>query len=242
MSSAFPAGPIPVADAARVKARGRRVIDAPIRMFHWLFALAFTGAYLTGDSEHWQPLHVVLGYSMAGLLAFRLLYGVWGPPQARLAALWRRVAGAGTWLRDAIANRPRWPQAQNLLVGSAVLLLLAATLPLVVTGIGTLHEWGGGDSLEDAHELFGNTMLMLVMAHLGLVVLLSVLRRRNQALPMLTGRLAGTGPDLVRSNRAWLAILLLLAVLAYGGWEWQQAPQGLLGGGSVAAQADKDDD
>ena len=69
--------------------RGRRVIDAPTRMFHWLFALSFVGAYLTADGERWRMLHVTLGYTMAGLLAFRVLYGRSGPRQAKLSALWR---------------------------------------------------------------------------------------------------------------------------------------------------------
>jgi hypothetical protein len=38
----------------------------------------------------------------------------------------------------------------------------------------------------------------------------------------------GSGPDLVKRNRVWLAWLLLAAVLAYGSWEWQQAPNGLI--------------
>ena len=29
----------------------RRVVDAPTRMFHWLFALSFVGAYLSADGE-----------------------------------------------------------------------------------------------------------------------------------------------------------------------------------------------
>ena len=36
---------------------------------------------------------------------------------------------------------------------------------------------------------------------------------------MLTGRLEGRGPDLIAHNRVWLAVLLLLCVLAYLGWE-----------------------
>jgi len=30
---------------------GRLTIDAPMRAFHWLFALSFTGAWLTAESE-----------------------------------------------------------------------------------------------------------------------------------------------------------------------------------------------
>ena len=65
-------------------ARGRLVTDAPTRMFHWLFALSFLGAYLTADGERWRMLHVTLGYTVAGLLAFRVLYGFFGPRQAGL--------------------------------------------------------------------------------------------------------------------------------------------------------------
>ena len=86
----------------------------------------------------------------------------------------------------------------------------------------------GGDWLEELHEFFGEAFLMVVLGHLALIAGLSVLRRKNQAAPMLTGRIEGSGPDLVKHNRAWLAGVLLMAVLAYWAWEWQQSPQGLV--------------
>ena len=80
--------------------RSRLVVDAPTRMFHWLFALSFVGAYLTADGERWRALHVTLGYTFAGLLLFRVLYGLVGPRQARLGLLWRRRARwARSWQR-----------------------------------------------------------------------------------------------------------------------------------------------
>ena len=72
---------------ATVAAPSRRMIDAPTRAFHWLFALCFLGAYLSADGERWRLLHVVLGYSLAGLLAFRVAYGLVGPFAARLQAI-----------------------------------------------------------------------------------------------------------------------------------------------------------
>ena len=66
----------------------------------------------------------------------------------------------------------------------------------------------------------------------GAMLGLSLLRRRNLAQPMLTGRIEGEGPDLVKKNRSWLAALLLLAVLAFGAWQWQTAPAG--GAGEAA--------
>ena len=222
---------------------GRRILDAPTRVFHWLFALSFLGAYLTADDERWRLLHVTLGYTLAGLLAFRLLYGLFGPRQARLGLLWRKLAGAPAWLRSlpaAGASGPpvNWRQGQNLLMALAVAALLALVLPLTISGIATYQEWGGGlggDWLEEIHEFFGNTFLAVVLAHLALIAALSVLRRKNQALPMITGRTDGPGPDLVPHNRVWLATLLLVAVLGYWTWEWQQSPGGMLPSATSAA-------
>lgn len=248
----------PAASGTRDKPapRSRRVTDAPIRMFHWLFALSFAGAYLSGDSEHWRALHVTLGYTMAGLLVFRLCYGLLGPRPARLGVLWRKVSGLPAWLR-AMAQGVRqpslqampWRQGQNLAMGLAIIALLVLTVPLTLSGIATFHDWGdvlGGDWTGELHEFFGELLLIVVLAHLALIAALSLLRRKNQALPMLTGRMEGAGPDLVPHNRAGLAVLLLTAVLAYGAWEWQQAPQGLLPaqgvGGAATHQDDHDDD
>ena len=219
----------------------RRVTDAPTRMFHWLFALSFAGAYVTAESEHWRLLHVTLGYTMAGLLGFRVLYGLLGPRTAGLGLLWRKVAGARDWLRaapQAVWSPAHWRQGPNLLMALAVLLLLALVVPLTLTGYATYHDWGdwlGGEWLEELHEFFGNAVLAVALAHVALIAALSALRRKNQALPMLTGRVEGRGPDLVPHNRTWLAALLLLAVLAYGAWEWRQSPAGLLGGASAAS-------
>ena len=227
--------PTTAGTAVPARQSGRRVIDAPTRMFHWLFALSFLGAWASGDSEHWRALHVTLGYTMAGLLGFRLVYGLIGPRHARLGLLWRKVRGAPAWWR-AVLHQPvpvggHWRQGQNLLMALAIASLLILVLPLTLTGYVAYDDWGdflGGDWLEDLHEFFGNVFFALVLAHLALIAGLSLLRRRNLAQPMLSGHIDGAGPDLVKHNHAWLAALLLMAVLAFGAWQWQQAPHGLL--------------
>ena len=113
----------------------------------------------------------------------------------------------------------------------AVAALLVLVLPLTLSGYATYNEWGdflGGDWIEEVHEFFGTMFLAVVLAHLGLIAGLSVLRRKNQAQPMLSGRIDGAGPDLMRGNHAWLAVLMLMGVLAFGAWRWQQSPNGLI--------------
>lgn len=206
----------------------RRVTDAATRTFHWLFALSFAGAWLTAESERWRLVHVTLGYTLAGLLVFRLLWGLVGPRPARLSALWRKLAAWPGWLAGLRAGRLDSRQAQNLLMATAVALLLLAVVPLTLSGYATYEEWGGeriGEWLEELHELAANGMLALVLLHLGLIAGLSLLRGSNLARPMLTGRVAGPGPDLIARPMAVTAALVAagvaLAVLAF--WVAQAA-------------------
>jgi cytochrome b len=242
-----------VASGRMASVARRLVTDAPTRMFHWLFAMSFLGAYLTAEGERWRMLHVTLGYTMAGLLVFRLLYGLFGPRQSGLGLLWRKLAGAPAWLASLKGARTlsgiNWRQGQNLLMALAVIALMAMVVPLTLSGYATFNDRGdflGGDWLGEVHEFFGEAMLVVVLAHVGLIAGLSLLRRKNQALPMLTGRVPGNGPDLVKKNRVWLAALLLIAVLAYGAWEWQQSPNGLIPTGAFSGASrdhhDHDDD
>lgn len=222
--------PTPPVTPVAPEGPGRLVTDAPMRMFHWLFALSFVGAYISADSEHWRLVHVVLGYTLAGLLAFRIVYGLVGPRPARFSSMWRKLSGTKAWLKsiqtawrpDGTFQAVAWRQAPVLLMAMSLLALLAVVLPLTLSGYGTFHEWGGDlgvEVFESLHEFFGNTALSLVLVHLALLAGQSYWRQKNLALPMLTGRLEGRGPDLIAHNRVWLAILLLLCVLAYIAWE-----------------------
>lgn len=200
----------------------RLVVDAPMRMFHWLFALSFIGAYITADSERWRLVHVTLGYTMAGLLVFRLLYGLLGPKPFGLGVLWRKISSAPAWI-SALAttgsmDKINWRQGQNLLMSLLVVAMLCLVIPLTLSGYASYNEWGSGlwgDALEEVHELFANALLLMVLLHIALIAGLSIVRKSNVAQPMLTGRIPGKGPDLVPGNRLILALAILVAVLLF---------------------------
>ncbi len=227
MTSTTPSMASAAGDSAQAARSARLMIDAPVRAFHGLFALSFAGAWLTAESERWRDLHVTLGYAFGGLLLFRLVYGLVGPRQARLALLWHRVSGVGDWLRNARVGRVDLSRAATLGMGAAMLLLMAVAAPLVLSGCVGYVEWlGMEDATEEVHEFFANLAMALVGAHLALIVLLSTLRRRNLAMPMLTGRTPGPGPDLVKANRTWLAVLILAACVGFVGWQTVQGESG----------------
>jgi cytochrome b len=214
----------------------RRVVDAATRTFHWLFALSFGGAYATADWESLRLVHVTLGYTMAGLLVFRVFWGLFGPRQARLSVLLRKLTGLPQWLQGLKAGQPAWRQGQNLLMALAIAGLLLLAVPLTLSGYATYQEWGG-EWLGEVHEFFGNTLLTLVLAHLALIAALSAVRRQNQALPMWRGRVPGAGPDLARHNHGLVAAVLLGAVLCFWAWTWQSAPSVQPGQGAETTAA-----
>ncbi len=215
-------------------------MDAASRAFHWLLALCFTGAYLTAEGERWRLVHVSLGYTMVGLMVFRLLWGLLGPRHARLSQWLRRLKGASPFMRAVREGNASSVMAQSVLSAMAVLALM--TLVVLTTASGYVsYEELAGDWMEDVHETMGNALLVVVLAHVGLLLGLSVWRRRNLLMPMVTGKTPGQGADLIKRNHAGLAALLLVAVMGYWLYQWQQAPVGAQLG-QQASHNDGDDD
>ncbi len=204
-------------------AASRRVIDAPTRMVHWLMALSFTGAYITAETERWQLVHITLGYTLLGLIVWRLVWGLLGPRRSRLGALFSRLKQAPALARAWMGGQGNLLASQQWLNALAIVAILVLGLVVTVSGFGLEQDWLG-ELLEELHEGAGEAMLAVVLAHLGLIALAAVLKRQNTVLPMITGRMPGRGPDLVKQSMGWLAALILAAVVGFWIWQWQSAP------------------
>jgi len=165
----------------------QRVWDLPVRLFHWLLVLSFAGAWLTADSERWRLLHVDLGYAMAGLVAFRVVWGLIGSYHARFANFVRGPAAVLRYLGSVRAGRPEHHVGHNPAGAIAILLLLCLTVLVVASGWADFNDLGG-DWLATAHELLAEAMLGLVALHLIGVAVASRQHRENLVLAMITGR------------------------------------------------------
>jgi len=171
----------------RSEPRAIRVWDAPVRVFHWLMVLSFAGAWLTAESERWRLVHVTLGYTMAGLVAFRLLWGLAGSRHARFADFVRGPRAVARYLRSMLQGRPEHHAGHNPAGGWAILALLVLAALTAATGWATYNELAG-EWLGEVHETAANLMLALVGVHVAGVLLGSWLHRENLVKAMFTGR------------------------------------------------------
>ncbi len=219
----------------------RRILvwDAPVRVFHWLMVLAFVVAYATSEGERWRLVHVTAGYTMAGLVAFRLLWGLVGTRHARFASFVRGPAAVGRYLKALLQRRPEHHLGHNPAGALAIVVMLGLTAVIAASGWSIYNDIGG-DWLEEVHELLGNTLLAVVLVHVAGVLLASRLHHENLVGAMVSGRKVGDPAEGIA--RAWrgLAALMLVAVIGFWAWEWQAAPAA--GAGLAAVQAPHGDD
>ena len=231
---------------------GRRLIwDLPTRVFHWALAASFVGAYLLAEEDGSRNLHVMFGYTVAGLLVFRLLWGFVGSTHARFRDFAYGPGAAAAYLRDLVRGRARDYDGHNPAGSWAIYALLALAAATALTGW-LQYNGIGGETFEEIHEALANAWLVMVAVHVAGVVVASLAHRRNLVASMITGRRGGGSAaetNLPRSERTpgrgspapgprW-ALGSALAVAVLGFWSWAVTTGGgtLLAGAADAAES-----
>ena len=225
----------------RASAAPRRTLvwDAPVRVFHWLLVLSFAGAWLTAESERWRLVHVTLGYTMAGLVAFRLAWGLFGTRHARFSSFVRGPRAVARYLGSILRGRPEHHTGHNPAGAVAIAALLALAAFVALSGWATYNELGG-HWLEETHEAIANAMLAVIGVHVAGVILGSIVHRENLVASMVTGRKAAPPAEGIR--RAWRSVAAILIVSVLGFWWMQlQGPAPALAAPPAVAH-DQDDD
>ena len=204
-------------DRAWAGARTVRVWDPLVRAFHWSLVATVALAWLSADEV--QPVHEVAGYVVAGLIAFRLVWGLIGGRYARFSQFVKGPGSALAYLRTMLRGTERRyighnPAGAAMIV--ALLLSLSGTaltgwlsadparvamlpaMPQIVTPAWAdddREEEGEEGALEDLHEVLANLTLLLVAFHVGGVLLSSLRHRENLVRAMVTGRKRAPGGD-----------------------------------------------
>jgi cytochrome b len=208
------------------------VWDWPVRIFHWLLVASFAGAWVTAESERWQLVHITLGYTVAGLVAFRVVWGLVGTRPARFSSFVRGPAAIGRYVAGELRGTTAPPTGHNPVGAIAIVAMLALAAGVAATGWASYNELGG-HWLEELHEGAAATLLGVAIVHVAGVVLASLLHRENLVRAMITGRKRGQAEEGAR--RPWRAVgaLLLAAVLGFWTLQWTSATAPMTGGAAL---------
>lgn len=193
-----------------------RILDLPIRLFHWTFAGSLTAAlaigFLVDDESPLFQFHALFGLVAAFSLVVRLVLGLVGSKYNRFAEFPVRPGEVVGYFCGVMTGKARRYLAHNP-GGAVVTLLMFAVVPLsVATGSGWLGEAG-----EELHEGLAIALLVLIGAHLAGLVWHTLRHREPIALSMVTGSKDGPEAASLRSAQPLWAAAILVAGAA---WAW----------------------
>lgn len=179
----------------------RKVWDLPTRCGHWLLLLLFCGSWWTAENGEMQ-WHRYMGYVMAGVLVFRVYWGVFGSTTARFKHFLRGPASTLAYTRE-LRRRARQPAPAGhnplgALSSTVLLFLLLAQVCLGLLAVdvdgmeaGPLSFYVSFEAGRFAalwHERVFKLLLFFVAVHIIAVMLYWLLGGQNLIVRMISGR------------------------------------------------------
>ncbi len=182
--------------------------DPLLRLAHWGIAAVVIGnSFFTKEGG---SVHVALGWAGMALLVLRLIWGVFGPTEARFASFPPNPLAALRHLLGLLRGQAK-PYPSHNPAGALMAYALWACLGVIIaTGLGmsglsplkqaeleaavAAGDWSGvvteedspfGEALEEVHEVAANLILWLAVLHVAGVIVEGRVMRRNLVAPML---------------------------------------------------------
>jgi cytochrome b len=176
-----------------------RVWDLPVRLTHWLFVACIAFSWWTAE-QRYLTWHRYSGYTLLGLLLFRIYWGFVGSSTARFAQFFYGPRAVIAHLRRAPGTSPQAPGHTPLGSWSVLtmlsLMLTQVTLGLFTTDVdglesGPLSHWVSFDTSRlcaEIHELVFDALLWFIGLHVAAICFYFFYRRDNLLSAMWSGR------------------------------------------------------
>ncbi len=188
------------------------VWDSPIFFTHWLLALCFLGAILTQESEKFRLVHVTMGYTMLGIVGFRVIWGFIGSKYARFTTIKPRFLRVRENIQAIFRGDKEFSIGLNALGFIAAYLLMGLVLLVSASGYLVFNEIGP-ELISEVHELVGNLLIAVVVVHVGSIVLNAMYQRLQKT----NAEVAKSVGVLVQRARPykWVTIIILSVVVYF---------------------------
>lgn len=180
----------------------KKIWDAITRSWHWLLAVAVTTNWIFGEFMSFDTIiwHFYLGYTILGLVLFRLLWGFIGPTPVRWTTLIPGPTEIFNYVKTITSKQPSGSAGHNPIGSLSVIAILVILLGQ--TGTGLFIE--SDDFFESAplagyistalinkltwwHFFFAKVLLVLVALHISAILFYWIWKKENLIIPMITG-------------------------------------------------------
>ena len=200
-----------------------RIWDLPTRLVHWAL-VAFVALSWWSAENGVMDWHRYSGYTILGLLVFRVYWGFFGSATARFAEFVKGPRAVIDYVRGVTAK----PFGHNPLGAISVVLILLLLLTQVGLGLfavdidglesGPLSRYVSfdtGRALAESHELVFNILMVVIVLHIAAILAYLIFKRDNLIGAMITGRMQAADDSktvAVAGSPLHLAIGVALAV------------------------------
>lgn len=162
------------------------VWDGVVRLFHWATVLlCMLNFFVVKEGGRY---HRYIGYTLAGLLLIRIIWGFVGGHYARFGQWWPTPTRVKSYLAALKRGEHPYYLGHNPGGSLMILIMLVGLIGTVVTGLMTRYESiFGDDLLEEIHGLFANGLQFAILIHVLAVVFTDLLTKGDLIRAMVTG-------------------------------------------------------
>ena len=175
-----------------------RVWDVPTRLVHWLVVLAVAVSWWTGESGRLE-WHRWSGYTLLGLITFRIYWGFFGSSTARFRQFVHGPRVVASYLRGAWKVAPghnpfgAWSVVALivLLVAQIALGLFAVDVDGIESGPLSLYvSFETGRVAAHWHEAVFNVLMSFVAVHIVAIAWYRIAKKQDLLAAMFHGKRA----------------------------------------------------
>lgn len=210
-----------------------RVWDIPTRLFHWLLVLLLIVLFVTGKlGGNWLEWHRRAGFSVLGLIAFRMVWGFAGSYHARFTNFVRRPGLVREYAKGVMRGDSARYVGHNPLGAISVVAMLGVLFIQALLGLfsnddlmlegpyARLVSKAVSDQLTTLHKWNADLILILVGIHLAAIAFAYFYRKENLVIAMFTGEKmlpeseSNSDAEKESERPAWLAWVIGACVAA----------------------------
>lgn len=196
------------------------VYDLPTRLFHWIFASLFVGAFFITnvfeDESSAFPYHMMIGILMAFIIFLRIIWGIIGSKYAKFSSYVLSPTALIEYFKGMFTKSSERKLGRNPASSWAALLMISISIGLAVTGY-LITTPSKTELLEEIHELLSDGFLIIVLLHIAGVILHTVRHKDPIAKSMVTGFKTAIDDSSVgiKNNNNIVALFFVIAIVAF---------------------------